>query len=277
MQYKNQAILDYLYKNYYNRKKIDTPQKESDDNNWSGCIWTAWLQGEENAPEVIQLTIASMRRYANNHRVIVLTNDNVDSFIQIPAEIKKKHSDGSMGHAHYADVIRMIILAKYGGIWLDATMILHEPINEEAFTTPFFSIGFDSEKKAQFVSDHKWIVRFMGGCKNSKYLFDIASMLTDFWKEHSIPIDYFVFDYIIAVLYQNDISFRNIVDHLEKQNRFTYELGKYINEPFNDSILKDLFSQKDVYTLSYRQQYQKQTAEGLLTCYGYLYNQYFEK
>ena len=270
-QYKHKVIYDYImsyYSDKFDIKKTNTGDK------LEGCIWTAWLQGEENAPEVIQLTIASMRKHANGHRVVVLTNDNVDDYIEIPSIIKTKHSNGIMGHAHYSDVIRIMILAKYGGVWLDATIFINTPIDEKAFVSPFYSIGFSSNKKSEYVSDHKWIVVILGGCKQSIYLYDIAHMLTSYWEEHIIPIDYFVFDYIISALYSRNIDFHDIVDSLEKQKRFTYELSLIINEPFNDNIMNGLVSQNCFYSLSYKKNYIKKTKEGSLTNYGYLYDQY---
>ena len=59
---KHRAILEYFYKHYYCKPGLKAYQTKSNDQDYSDCIWTAWLQGEENAPEVIQLTISSMRR-----------------------------------------------------------------------------------------------------------------------------------------------------------------------------------------------------------------------
>lgn len=275
---KRKIILDYLNNNYY--VEIEGTASLGDEKNpYRYCIWTAWLQGEEKAPEVIRLTIESMRRHSNGHPVIVISNDNIEQYIQLPSVIKRKYLSGIIGHAHYADIIRMMILSKYGGIWLDATMFLHEPIENRAFTSLFYSIGFDSdlETNEKFVSKHKWIVRIIGGCENSQFLSIISAMLVSYWEEHNIPIDYFVFDYIIEVLYQRNDSFRSIVDNLKKQKKFTYELSLIINEPYNEEIMNDMLSNDYVYTLSYRKEYKKITAEGLKTNYAHLCNQYLGK
>lgn len=274
LKYKYKTITNYLYK-YYSQD-IETVQEpaacENDCANGNN-IWTAWLQGEENAPEVIRITLASMRENANGHPVVVITYDNVDQYIDVPQIIKNKHKSGEMGHAHYADVIRMMILAKYGGLWLDATTLLHEPIPEEAFQLPFYSLGCKASGE-KYISRNKWLVRVIGGNKGSIYLTAISRMLTNYWEEHNAAIDYFVFDYLIYILYQNDHSFHLIIDNLHQMDHYTNVLRKIINEPFDENTLKKLYVKKQIYTLTYRGNYYKQTPEGSMTFYGYLCNHF---
>ena len=273
LEYKYKTITNYLCKHYSHTAEIKQ-ESVACRNNYSNCIWTAWLQGEENAPEVIRITLASMRENANGHPVIVISNENVEQYIDIPHAIKTKHESATMGHAHYADVIRMMILAKYGGIWLDATMLLHEPIPEEAFRCSFYSVGFKAISENKFISKNKWLVRVIGGNKGSVYLAAISGMLTNYWEEHNVAVDYFVFDYLIYLLYQNDHSFHLIIDNLHRMEHYTNELRKIINEPFSEKSLKELSIEKQVYTLTYREKYTQKTPEGHMTLYGYLFNHF---
>ena len=276
LRYKNKTFTHYLQK-YYRQATESRKGSAARENDSGNSIWTAWLQGEENAPEVIRITLASIRENANGHPVIVISNENVDSYIDIPQSIKDKHESGLMGHAHYADVIRMMILAKYGGIWLDATMMLHEPIPEEAFQCSFYSVGFKAGNEEKYISGNKWLVRVIGGKMESVYLSAISRMLTNYWEDHNTAIDYFVFDYLIYVLYENDRSFRQIVDKLYRMDHYTNELRKIINEPFDEKTIKDLCIKNQIYTLTYRGNYHKQTPEGCMTFYGYFYNHFLGK
>ena len=275
IQHKYSTLSNYLYR-YYLTSGGDH-QHKSNENKYTNCIWTAWLQGEENAPEVIRITLASIRKYANGHPVIVISNNNVDQYIDIPQTIRIKHELDVMGHAHYTDVIRMMILAKYGGLWLDATMLLHEPISEEAFQCSFYSVGFSKTNGDKYITRNKWLIGVVGGYRDSSYLATISKMLSRYWTEHSIGIDYFVFDYFVYILYQNDYSFRLIVDSLPKMAHYTNVLRKIINCPYDKEQLESLYIHKQIYLLSYRNNYIKQTPEGNITFYGYLCNQFLEK
>lgn len=267
LQYKHKIYTNYLSKHYL---KASNKKKVSDDTRFEEYIWTAWLQGEEKAPEVIRMNLASMRRYAGKHPLVVITNSNIDQYLDIPKKIINKYQSGIISHAHYTDIIRMMLLAKYGGLWLDASVFLHHPIDEEAFLSPFYSVGFMA-KKSRYVSNSKWLLAVLGGRPGSNYLSVISEMLISYWTDHEAIIDYFVFDYLLAALYQNDSSFCKIVDQLPRMPHFTNELKKIMNNPYNQNELEMLLLDNQVYCLSYRDQFQKRTSKGELTNFGHLY------
>ena len=276
LERKHKYILKYLYNHYYSKIEIDEKTYFTKEKRYDNCIWTAWLQGEENAPEVIKMNLASMRKYSNSHRLIVLTNDNIFQYIDIPHQIREKYNRGIIGNAHFSDVVRMMVLAQYGGVWLDATMFLHEPIDEVAFSSLFYSIGVNKQY-SRYISDNKWKVCVLGGSYSSHYLKQISSILNAFWIDHVVAIDYFVFDYIIALLYRNDSMFRQIVDNLPRTNINSNELVKIINDDLDVNKLNDLFIENQIYYLSYRNTYVKLGHSGEETNYGYLYNCLFKK
>ncbi len=276
LQYKHMAITKYLYAHYYSplcEKSIQT--KKNNTKQYDNCIWTAWLQGEENAPEVIRLTIASIRKNADGHPVIVLTEKNIEQYIEISASIKQKHEAGIIGHAHFTDIIRMKILEEYGGIWLDATTLLYEPIDAAAFSSMFYSVGFGI-KNERFVSGSRWIIGLIGGCKDSKYLFIISKMLSSYWEEHNLPIDYFVFDYLVNILYQNNKCFHGVIDKLPQMDMPTYALRTIMNEVYNEQQLYRMISNHQMHILTYKYSYQKQTSNGEMTNFGYLFNKFLK-
>lgn len=268
---KHDAIINYLYIHYYSMIDDYLMVNKKEEKDYRNCIWTAWLQGEELAPEVIKMNLASMRKHSNGHKLIVLTNKNIFQYIDVPYKIKKKHDNGIIGDAHFSDVVRMMVLAQYGGVWLDATMFLHEPMDEVAFSSPFYSIGVNKQY-SRYVSDNKWKVCILGGSDNSKYLKLISSILNSYWSDHFLPIDYFVFDYIIAMIYRNDFQFKQIVDLLPRMSFNSTELKKIINYNLDEKSLSDLFVKNQIYYLSYRNTYIKYNDSKEQTNYGYLYN-----
>ena len=270
LHYKFDVFIDYLTRYYMNLDSSSASQDES-ESLYKGVIWTAWLQGEAEIPEVIRMNLASIVRNAGKHNVVVISKDNLDQYLDLSPVIKSKYQEGIISYAHYSDIIRIMLLEKYGGLWLDASMFLCYPIDENAFSSPFFSVGFQ-EKKGKYISDDKWVVGIIGGKAKSIYISNIAKMLLQYWTEHNVPIDYFVFDYLIAVLYQKDLSFQSIVDQLPRMPFFLNTLIKIINEPYRPSVLQDTLPPGQISCLSYRNLYHKTTKEGQMTNYGYLYH-----
>ncbi|MDR1678790.1 MAG: capsular polysaccharide synthesis protein [Prevotellaceae bacterium] len=115
---------DYMQKYKYAVKRpVAEPVAISTDNLYPNKIWTMWLQGVENAPEIIQKCIASVKKQYGDE-VIVLTNENISQFVDIPYFVAQKHKKGIISNTFYSDIIRFLIIEKYGGLWLDGTTFL---------------------------------------------------------------------------------------------------------------------------------------------------------
>ena len=147
---KHKIIMDYLCKNYsyviekYKNIKIESVPLKDD------CpIFVCWLQGEEAMPPVVKACFASIKRFAQNHPVVLITSENFSQYVTIPDHILRKVSEGKITLTHFSDIIRVNLLAKYNAIWLDATIYLTAPLNwpltafhtlkEHKITGPFVS------------------------------------------------------------------------------------------------------------------------------------------
>lgn len=85
-------------------------------------IWWSWLQGENEAPELAKVCLESLRRNFPEYKIVVITNDNLGDYIELPQKILDKFNAGWIKGAQFADIIRLNLLAKYGGVWMDATV-----------------------------------------------------------------------------------------------------------------------------------------------------------
>ena len=85
-------------------------------------IWTYW-DGPNN--ELVEKCIASWKKTNPNYEIIILNNENLQNYIQDDV-LSFKFADNP---ARTADFIRLAVLEKYGGIWIDATTILTQPLD----------------------------------------------------------------------------------------------------------------------------------------------------
>lgn len=88
-------------------------------------IYTYW-HDHDNIPEIVRRCVDTWKQHNPDHQVIMLNIDKVKelcgvdlSTLNIPAEFS----------ARYADFARLIVIAKYGGIWLDSTIICTRPLD----------------------------------------------------------------------------------------------------------------------------------------------------
>ena len=89
-------------------------------------IWFLWLQGLSSAPDIIKMCLHSWRRENPDWNVVVLDETNLDQYtdILLDAEIKSRLSAN-----WYADLIRLDLLNKHGGVWVDATCYCIQPLD----------------------------------------------------------------------------------------------------------------------------------------------------
>ena len=102
-------------------------------------IWQCWLQGLEQAPPLIKFTLNSVNQYKQtNQEIILITEENVGEYITFPEYIIRKRAEGEITPAQYSDLIRIYLLATYGGTWIDATCLLTAPIPQKIIDLDFF-------------------------------------------------------------------------------------------------------------------------------------------
>ena len=99
---------------YFTEKTIES----FDTNNIPKKIWTFW-DGEK--PSFINKCIDSWKKYNPDYEIIVLNKKNLHEYLP-NLDMNLKHVDDVR---HFSDIIRIYILAEYGGIWSDASIICY--------------------------------------------------------------------------------------------------------------------------------------------------------
>lgn len=81
-------------------------------------IWTYW---DGDIPLIVQKCINTWKKHNPDHKIIILNNDTIPSFIK---EIKHAQNDPT----RRSDYVRLYVLNQYGGIWMDSTIICNAPL-----------------------------------------------------------------------------------------------------------------------------------------------------
>lgn len=87
-------------------------------------LWILWLQGESNAPPLVARCIESWRSLNPGWEIVVLDKESLSDWIDLP----KLSSETRL--CHVADIVRLRLLARYGGVWTDATTLCLRPLDE---------------------------------------------------------------------------------------------------------------------------------------------------
>lgn len=239
-------------KRKYLKKIIDAPKKTG-TKKYSNVIWWCWLQGEENCPQLQKLCLESLRKKLHDREIIVITNDNLFEYITLPDYIIKKHNDGKISNTHFSDLIRLQLLIKYGGTWIDSTALCTD-YNKEYFDKPLFvfknlnNIWYANRN----VPDQEAIVAdnwFITSEVRNPILELVRDIMFEYWSEHDYIVDYFIFHYVftLVVTYKYNKEFEEIpmcshlIPHL-----LQYEYFK----KYDKKIIKDILKKSSIHKLT---------------------------
>ena len=79
-------------------------------------IYILWFQGFENSPDIIKKCVESWKHYNSDWNIILLDNNNLPNYLELDTYIDI--SSKNIELCHISDIIRLILLQKYGGVWV---------------------------------------------------------------------------------------------------------------------------------------------------------------
>ena len=86
-------------------------------------VWMFWAQGEAAAPLVVRRCIESWRRHNPGWEIRVLDTDMAAALVDtsdVPAFLPMRC---------HANMLRLRLLRRFGGVWADATVLCHRPLD----------------------------------------------------------------------------------------------------------------------------------------------------
>lgn len=231
-------------------------------------IWVCWWTGKETAPLLVQKCIKSIEKNAGGRPVVLITEENCHEYCTVPDQIFEKMKSGRMGLAHFADYLRVSLLEKYGGLWLDATIYCSNIVPEMCFDLPFFTCKSEV-KKGYYLSDYQWVTFCLGGHKGHIFYRFMKAAFEQYWSKNDTAVDYLFFDYLIYIAKECVPGIKNAMDNVPINNVHRDDLQAAMNaalpaEKFNDIICEDTV----LYKLSWREEYVEILPDGRKSIYG---------
>ena len=90
-------------------------------------IWMYWDEGLEQAPEVVQFCEYSWRLLNPEYKVRVLEKATYEQYVGLDSTGPDL---GTLPVQQFTDVLRLELLKKNGGIWVDATLFCTKPLRD---------------------------------------------------------------------------------------------------------------------------------------------------
>ena len=114
-------------------------EKFNDDNyNIPKIIWTYW--DSEDRPKLINQILNNNKITLSEWTINILNDNNINLYIDID---KNNNKFTSLGSTHKSDLIRLKLLEKYGGIWIDASIIINSKNELEKLVNESMNVKAD--------------------------------------------------------------------------------------------------------------------------------------
>ncbi len=216
-------------------------------------IWVFWWQGEDNAPETVKYCLSSIKHYSNKRKVHVLTEDNYSNYVSIPEHIMNLLHDKKISITLFSDILRVTLLAQYGGIWVDATILLTDDAFKLMEGYKFYSLKHDYD--SSYVSKCRWTSYCLACGKNNQLFSLVRDVFYEYFKKYDTMIDYLLVDYIFALAYDNIIQVKEMIDNVPKTHNNVEKFKLFLSEKFSDEVYNELTKEDCIFKLSWKDKF----------------------
>jgi hypothetical protein len=173
-------------------------------------IYILWIQGFDNAPLIVKECVKSWKYYNPDWNIILLDKTNLSTYINISEHIDLSGKD--INNTTLSEIIRVILLKLYGGLWTDATTFCNRPLNEwlpNYIKDDFFA--FEKPGPDRLLSS--W---FLYSEPDTYIINNWYKQVLIYYTTNNKPHTYFWFHYLFGDLYNSDIKFRELWDKVIK-------------------------------------------------------------
>ena len=201
-------------------------------------IFSLWLQGEEQAPPLVRACLDSIRRNADAEFVLLDEHTLFDR-IDLPEAVLRKWREGKMKPAHFADVCRLELLYRYGGVWMDGTDYLDAPLPAWLWESDFFVYRGGDRLQGAYSGIQNCFIRAAKG----SYLLQVwREAVLAYWEQENSAVDYFVHQMLLGAVVDAHPRAAALFAEMPALNQDpTHVLWyDYADRPFDEALLHDV-------------------------------------
>ena len=220
------------------------------DDGKEAVIWVYW-NDLTTMPLLVKKCIERIRQNSNHHKVVVVCEETVQNYLKLDEIIWRKYHEGKISKTHFSDIVRIALLYPYGGVWMDCTLLLTQPLPEFVTSSDFYTNRL-AEADKHNICDGRWSTFFMACHKGNLMMQATLDVFVEYWKRYDYNVDYVWMDYIFNLVYNNITSVRRMIDSVPYNNPGIWLLQLRINQACSKKEYADIFNDKSrfIYKLS---------------------------
>lgn len=229
-----------------NNKPTGKPAEKSHKDEGNEYVWFCWLQGIDKAPDIVKACLESQKKWLKGRTFVIVTAENYKEYISLPRFIEEKYAKKRIPNALFSDLIRVELLIKYGGTWIDSTvMITGDNYPAEIFGCQLFMPQYIGKNGTR-----QGISNWMITAKKGNHLLKLLKeMLLEYWRRYDCVVDYYIFHLffeMIANKYPDEAAGMPILNSYH-----CIELFKHVGEHGQSDKLGRFLSKVSIHKLGH--------------------------
>jgi len=173
-------------------------------------LYILWFQGFDNSPDIVKKCVQSWKHYNPDWNIILLDNNNLQDYINFEEYPMLRKT--SIHKCHLSDIVRVILLQKYGGCWTDSTTFCNKPLTE--WSPNYIREGFFAFQKPG--PDRLLSNWFLYADKDNYILDKWYEKTVEYYSKNNRAEKYLIHHYMFGNLYESDIIFKEMWDKVPK-------------------------------------------------------------
>ncbi len=241
-------------------------------------VWVCWWQGEDSMPELVQMCYQRLQQVLpdDSMELHLITQDNYKEYVTFPEHIVKKFEQKIITVTTLSDILRMTLLSKYGGVWIDATVFFTDSFPMEYIEYPFYSQKMAGTPEAEREACKSlWCGFCMAGYAGCPLFQFTRDAFAEWWKKYNRIVDYVLIDYLNLEGYKHFEEIRSLIDAVPNNNVGVFEMYRVLNQPYSQELYDKLTKENRIHKLTYKMDLHKVTEDGQETLYGHLLKEVF--
>ncbi len=156
-------------------------QNHTDGPGAEKIIWMLWHQGIDAAPLVVKNCYRSWVDKNPEWKVVLLEASTLNDYFDVSTVVGEGRDDIPL--AALSDIIRINLLARFGGVWVDATCFCSTPLDDwlpAMMPSGFFA--YTGHRKDTIMSS--W---FLAARKENYLVEQLTERVNRYWRENRFP------------------------------------------------------------------------------------------
>ena len=217
-------------------------------------IWFSWLQGIDKSPEIVRICLRSQIKHLPDYEFRMVDLSNYRKWVQLPSYVEEKYRKKLIPDALFSDLLRLSLLEKYGGVWMDASVFCsgfrndrlkaqwRQIMDSELTLFRYFERGTMKQ-----VGLSNW---FIAARKQQPVVSVVLKLLLSYWKDFECTLDYYIAHLFLNVALR---EFPEVLSNMPHVNsRHSLLLGQALGSDYNEAKWIDLTEHVSIHKLNYR-------------------------